>query len=130
MVLANSRGRMGHGMSRRVGGGSQARQDRRPLEVFVAASFPIVQVDENGEPKIRRGEDWRRSGNNSTVAADDIPTHHFIGDFVDIARRFAGLGVGIFAPVCTRNRRCRRREAKAALTFEGGGVAGAACAAT
>ncbi|CAE7031248.1 unnamed protein product, partial [Symbiodinium natans] len=25
--------------------------------------------------------------------AADVPTHHFIGDFVDLARRFAHLGV-------------------------------------
>ncbi|CAE7317206.1 unnamed protein product [Symbiodinium sp. CCMP2456] len=29
-----------------------------PGEAFLAASFAIIQFDENGEPKIRRGEDW------------------------------------------------------------------------
>ena len=62
-------------------------------DIFVAASFPIVQFDENGDEKLRRGEDWRRSGHNSTVKATDVPTHHFVGDFVDLARRFASLGV-------------------------------------
>ena len=55
-----------------------------PGEVFLAASFAIVQIDEHGNIKIRRGEDWRRSGHNSTVAADDVPTHHFLGSFVDL----------------------------------------------
>ncbi|OLP83053.1 hypothetical protein AK812_SmicGene36237 [Symbiodinium microadriaticum] len=64
-----------------------------PGEVFLAASFAIVQIDEHGNIKIRRGEDWRRSGHNSTVAADDVPTHHFLGSFVDLARRMAGDGV-------------------------------------
>ena len=64
-----------------------------PGQVFVAASFPIVQFDEHGDPKIRRGEDWRRSGHNSTVKADDVPTHHFVGDFVDMARRFVAMDV-------------------------------------
>ncbi|CAE7195818.1 eIF3-S7 [Symbiodinium natans] len=62
-------------------------------DIFVAASFPIIQVDENGDEKLRRGKDWRRSGHNSTVKATDVPTHHFVGDFVDLARRFAHLGV-------------------------------------
>ena len=64
-----------------------------PGQVFVAASFPIVQFDEHGDPKIRRGEDWRRSGHNSTVEADDVPTHRFVGDFVDMARRFVAMDV-------------------------------------
>ncbi|CAE7341292.1 unnamed protein product [Symbiodinium natans] len=62
-------------------------------DIFVAASFPIIQVDENGDEKLRRGEDWRRSGHNSTVKATDVPTRHFVGDFVDLARRFAQWAV-------------------------------------
>ena len=38
--------------------------------------------------KLRRGEDWRRSGHNA-MEADDVPTHHTVGDFVDLARRMA-----------------------------------------
>ena len=53
------------------------------VEPFVAASFPIIQTDEKGEIKVRRGEDWRRSGHNATVRAFDVPTHHFVEDFVD-----------------------------------------------
>ncbi|CAE7545260.1 unnamed protein product, partial [Symbiodinium sp. CCMP2456] len=64
-----------------------------PGEAFLAASFAIIQIDENGEIKIRRGEDWRRSGHNTTISADDVPTHHFIGAFVDLARRMAPDGV-------------------------------------
>ena len=55
-------------------------------EPFVAASFPIIQADEKGEVKVRRGEDWRRSSHNATVRAFDVPTHHFVEDFVDLAR--------------------------------------------
>ena len=64
--------------------------DYPPGDVFAAVSFPILQSDENGDVKLRRGEDWRRSAHNSTIRATDVPTHHFVGDFVDIARRWRG----------------------------------------
>ena len=43
-----------------------------PGRHFVAASFPILQEDESGDTKVRRGEDWRRAGHNSTVRAYDV----------------------------------------------------------
>ncbi|CAE7346880.1 unnamed protein product, partial [Symbiodinium sp. KB8] len=60
-----------------------------PGDAFLAASFPVCQTDENGELKMRRAEDWRRSGHNSTVTVADVPTHHFVASFVDLARRMA-----------------------------------------
>ena len=60
-----------------------------PGDAFLAASFPVCQTDENGELKVRRAEDWRRSGHNSTVSVADVPTRHFVGSFVDLARRMA-----------------------------------------
>ena len=36
-----------------------------PPKQLAAASFPIVQEDEQGQVKLRRGEDWRRSGHNA-----------------------------------------------------------------
>ena len=39
----------------------------RRRDCFAALSFAICQVDENGELKLRRGEDWRRSGHNATM---------------------------------------------------------------
>ncbi|CAE7767400.1 POLA2, partial [Symbiodinium sp. KB8] len=58
-----------------------------PGDCFAALSFAICQVDENGELKLRRGEDWRRSGHNATMGASDVPTHHFLGDIVDLVLR-------------------------------------------
>ncbi|CAE7420961.1 PUB3 [Symbiodinium microadriaticum] len=58
-------------------------------DCFAALSFAICQVDENGELKLRRGEDWRRSGHNATMGASDVPTHHFLGDIVDLVLRWA-----------------------------------------
>ena len=72
--------------------------EQPPRDVFLAASFAIIQIDEFGNIKIRRGEDWRRSGHNSTVAADDVPTHHFVGSFVDLARRTGGHRGVLHAP--------------------------------
>ena len=62
-----------------------------PGRHFAAASFPIIQEDENGATKVRRGEDWRRAGHNATVKAHDVPTHHFVDDYVDIIRRVVEL---------------------------------------
>ena len=64
-------------------------------EVGAAASFPILQTDEAGQLKVRRGEDWRRSGHNATVRADDIPTHHFVTDFAALARHLADEGTDL-----------------------------------
>ena len=50
-----------------------------PGDHFLAASFPVCQTDETGDTKVRRAEDWRRSGHNSTIRVGDVPTHHFIG---------------------------------------------------
>ena len=61
-------------------------------ELFAALSFAIIQSDEKGDVKVRRGEDWRRSHHNSTVLADDVPTHHFVGDFVEMARHMYAEG--------------------------------------
>ncbi|CAE7295967.1 PUB3, partial [Symbiodinium sp. CCMP2456] len=43
-------------------------------DCFAALSFAICQLDENGDLKLRRGEDWRRSGHNATMRAEDVPT--------------------------------------------------------
>ncbi|CAE7466803.1 PUB3, partial [Symbiodinium sp. CCMP2456] len=52
-------------------------------DCFAALSFAICQVDENGDLKLRQSEDWRRSGHNATMSAEDVPTRHFLGDIVD-----------------------------------------------
>ena len=41
-----------------------------PMGSFAAKAFPIVQSD-----KVRRGDDWLRSGHNSTVWASDTPPY-------------------------------------------------------
>ena len=43
------------------------------------------------------GCDWRRSGHNAAMEADDVPTHHTVGDFVDLARRLAEEGADLVA---------------------------------
>ena len=62
-----------------------------PGRHFAAASFAIVQEDGEGNVKVRRGEDWRRSGHNATILAHDVPTHHFVDDVVDFIRRVAEM---------------------------------------
>ena len=46
--------------------------DHEPTSV----AFSIQQTGSDGQPKVRRGEDWRRSGHNSTVLVDDGPVNH------------------------------------------------------
>ena len=58
----------------------------------MAASFAIVQEDEAGGVKLRREKDWRRSRHNATVQASNVPTHHVVGDYVDMAARLAQQG--------------------------------------
>ena len=69
-----------------------------PGRHFVAASFAIVQEDGEGNVKVRRGEDWRRSGHNSTILAHDVPTHHFVDDVVDFIRRVVELAASRGVP--------------------------------
>ena len=42
----------------------------------IAMAFSIKQTELDGKDKIRRGEDWRRSGHNSTCVMHDQPFYH------------------------------------------------------
>lgn len=48
--------------------------------ICISFCFSVSQSD-----KIRRCEDFRRSGHNSTVIAHDVPCHHDIQTFMDLA---------------------------------------------
>ena len=50
---------------------------------YTALAFSIQQVGSNGKDNIRRGEDWRRSGHNSTCT--DQPVHHTPDHFASLA---------------------------------------------
>ena len=52
---------------------------------------PSPSSKKRGEVKLRRGEDWHRH-HNATVQASDVPTHHVVGDYVDMAARLAQQG--------------------------------------
>ena len=43
---------------------------------IIAMAFSIKQTGSDGNPKIRRGEDWRRSGHNRACQMNDQPYHH------------------------------------------------------
>ena len=51
----------------------------------IAMAFPIIQIGSDGQDKVRRGEDWRRSGHNSTVHVTDSPRHHTVDHYFDLA---------------------------------------------
>ena len=82
-----------------------------PGQHFLAGSFAVCQTDEVGDLKVRRAEDWRRSGHNATVRVHDVPTHHFIGNFVDLD------GGGLTGP-----RRLRQRPPQCVPAVAGQGA--------
>ena len=43
---------------------------------IIAMAFSIEQTGSDGKQKIRRGEDWRRSGHNQACHMTDQPYHH------------------------------------------------------
>ena len=51
----------------------------------IAMAFSIKQIGSDGNDKVRRGEDWRRSGHNSTCAMHDQPFHHTPDHFASLA---------------------------------------------
>ena len=52
---------------------------------YMAFALSIQQVGSDGKDKIRRGEDWRRSGHNSTCIMLDQPFHHTPDHFASLA---------------------------------------------
>ena len=57
-------------------------------EPFIAMAFSIEQTGSDGNTKIRRGEDWRRSGHNATCTMHDQPFHHTPDHFVSLGLAF------------------------------------------
>ncbi|OLP97327.1 hypothetical protein AK812_SmicGene20369 [Symbiodinium microadriaticum] len=55
---------------------------------FIAMAFSIEQTGSDGKTKIRRGEDWRRSGHNATCIMHDQPFHHTAAHFVFLGLTF------------------------------------------
>ncbi|CAE7242575.1 unnamed protein product, partial [Symbiodinium sp. KB8] len=55
---------------------------------FIAMAFSIEQTGSDGNTKIRRGEDWRRSGHNATCIMHDQPYHHTPDHFVSLGLAF------------------------------------------
>eukprot|EP00438_Fugacium_kawagutii_P028953 Skav210514 [mRNA] locus=scaffold3045:20256:22040:+ [translate_table: standard] len=58
-------------------------------DIRVAFCFSVEQHD-----KIRRCEDLRRSGHNSTVVAFDTPHHHTVETFISLAASYAQSDIG------------------------------------
>ena len=59
------------------------KQHRNPI---IAMAFSIQQTGSDGKPKIRRGEDWRRSGHNGACQMDDQPYHHTPDHYLSLAQ--------------------------------------------
>ena len=49
-----------------------------------AFAFTVIQTGSDGKVKVRRAEDWRRSGANATNKVQDTPAYHDITAFVDV----------------------------------------------
>ena len=54
--------------------------------ILASCAFAITQLGSDGQDKVRRGEDWRRSHHNSTVLVDDAPSHHTIDHYMALGR--------------------------------------------
>ena len=54
--------------------------------------FPIEQVGSDGFPKIRRGEDWKRSFSNRLARTKGKPVHHTIDHYTQGARVLTAMG--------------------------------------
>ncbi len=52
----------------------------------IAVAFSIHQTGSDGQPKVRRGEDWRRSGHNRSCNMADQPHHHTPDHYVWLAQ--------------------------------------------
>ena len=52
----------------------------------IAVAFSIHQTGSDGLPKVRRGEDWRRSGHNRSCNMADQPHHHTPDHYVWLAQ--------------------------------------------
>ena len=52
-----------------------------------SVAVSIAQTGSDGNQKIRRGEDWRRSHHNETVGVDDVPINHRSETFVELSRQ-------------------------------------------
>ena len=54
-------------------------------EPYTAVAFSIQQVGSDVKDKVRRGEDWRRSGHDSTCIMHDQPFPHTPDHFASLA---------------------------------------------
>ena len=70
-------------------------------DCFVARAFSVVQTGANGQRKVRRCEDYRRSHRNSTISVRDRPKHDDIGVYVETVRRARRLGMDPQVPART-----------------------------
>ena len=67
-------------------------QQLKPLphaDPVIALAFSIEQTGSDGKPKIRRGEDWRRSGHNKSCNMSDQPYHHTPDHYLWLAQHTA-----------------------------------------
>ena len=61
--------------------------------IRVAEAFSVVQQGSDGARKVRRCEDYRRSGHTSTIQVRDVPAHDDISKCVQILLRLQMAGL-------------------------------------
>ena len=69
-----------------------ARCSRHRLRYVAVVAFPIVTLSVADVLKVRRGEDWRRSGHNATTQVVDKPHHHAVGHYAATAASLVRAG--------------------------------------
>lgn len=60
---------------------------------YAAMAFPIEQIWSDSNPKVRRAEDWKRSGHNVRAHTKDKPVHYAVDHHVEVVGRMAALGL-------------------------------------
>ena len=55
-------------------------------------AFSVEQIGADGQTKVRRCEDWKRSRHNETVEGEDIPPTHRVNTFIAVANEFHSRG--------------------------------------
>ena len=61
--------------------------------VAAAVAFGIEQLSSTGSTKVRRGDDWLRSGHNGAAQVTDRPFHHTVDTHAAAAQALRTAGV-------------------------------------
>ena len=71
---------------------TQALTEGPSHHVPTSFAFSVEQTGADGQTKVRRCEDWKRSRHNETIEGEDIPPTHRVNTFIAVANEFHAKG--------------------------------------